>query len=192
MGSPRPVAVVGMGGVFPAPDGWCGLDGFWRMVEAGESAAREVPAGRWRLDPADAYDPGRGVPDRTYSTRACFVEGFSLDPRGVDVDPALLRALDPVFHLALHAGREAWESARTGGLDRSRVAVVLGNIALPTDGASALAEETLGRLLEDRLLGRPAGAPRLSTHPLNRLPAGLPAGLLARALGLGVGRHTLP
>src|SRR5262245_48760344 len=136
MAPPRPVAVVGMGGVFPAPGGWCGLEGFWRMIEAGESAAREVPPGRWRLAAADAFDGGRVVADRTYSTRACFVEGFHLDPRGLDADPALLAALDPVFHLALHAGREAWESARTARLDRARVAVVLGNIALPTDGAS--------------------------------------------------------
>jgi PfaB family protein len=191
MAAPRPVAVVGMGGLFPAPRGWCGLDGFWRMVEAGESAVREVPPGRWRLDPRDARDPGRGVPDRTYSTRACFVEGFRLDPRGLDLDPALLDALDPVFHFALHAGREAWESAKTGGLDRSRVSVVLGNIALPTDGASVLAEETLGRLFEDGVLGRPPRPLRLSTHPLNRYPAGLPAGLLARALGLGGGGFTL-
>src|SRR5689334_11949345 len=130
MAPPRPVAVVGMGGVFPAPGGWCGLDGFWRMIEAGVSAAREVPPGRWPLDPEDVRDPGRGVPDRAYSTRACFVEGFRFDPRGLDVDADLVARLDPVFHLALHAGREAFESARTTGLDRSRVAVILGNIAL--------------------------------------------------------------
>src|SRR5262245_21916525 len=95
----RAIAVVGMGGVFPAPDGWCGLDGFWNLVASGASAAREVPPGRWRLAPSDAYDPGRGVPDRVYSTRACFVEGFRLDPRGLDLEPALLERLDPVFHL---------------------------------------------------------------------------------------------
>ncbi len=191
MDRPRAVAVVGMGGVLPARDGWCGLDGFWRMVEAGESAAREVPPGRWRISPRDAYDPERGAPDRVYSTRACFVEGFRLDPRGLALDPALVAALDPVFHFALHAGREAWESAATAGLDRSRVSVVLGNIALPTDAASALAEESLGRLLEEKVLGRPSERPRPCPHPLDARPAGLPAALLARALGLGGGAFTL-
>ncbi|HEU4394089.1 MAG TPA: polyketide synthase, partial [Planctomycetota bacterium] len=181
-----PVAVVGMGGVFPSPDGWTDLDGFARMVEAGVSAARPVPPGRWRLDPAQAFDPGPVAADRAYSTRGCFVEGFRFDPRGLDLDPDLVARLDPVFHLALHAGREAWESAATAALDRSRVSVVLGNIALPTDGASALAEEVLGPLLVD---GREsAGTP---SRPLDRWPAGLPAGLLARGLGLGGGSLAL-
>ncbi len=186
----RAIAVVGMGGVFPAPDGWCGIEGFWRMVEAGVPAAREVPRGRWLLSPADAYDPGRAVADRVYSTRACFVEGFRPDLRGLDLDPALIGGLDPVFHFALHAGREAWESGVTAGLDRTRVSVILGNIALPTDGASEIARETLGRLFEDGVLGR-APSPGRPSRPLDRWPAGLPAGLLARGLGLGGGSVTL-
>ena len=187
----RAVAVVGAGGVFPHPGGWCGPGGFFEMVEAGVSAAREVPPGRWRLSPEDAFSPERGAPDRVYSRRACFVEGFRFDPRGLDVDAELVAALDPVFHFALHAGREAWEAGVTGGLDRSRVSVVLGNIALPTDGAAALAGEILGALFEERLLGRAAPRRGGRGHLLDRWPAGLPGGLLARALGLGGGSQTM-
>jgi acyl transferase domain-containing protein/3-hydroxymyristoyl/3-hydroxydecanoyl-(acyl carrier protein) dehydratase len=181
------VAVVGIGGVFP---GAADPEGFWANVAAGVDATREVPPGRWTLDPAVAYDPRVGAPDRVYATRGGFVEGFRLDPEGLDLDPALVARLDPMFHLALHAGRAAWRDASTDGLDRSRVGVVFGNIVLPTETASAIADETLGRTLEERVLGRSPGRPG-ATEPLNRFAAGLPAGLLAKALGLGGGTYTL-
>ena len=94
-----------------------------------------------------------------------------------------------MFHLALHAGRQAWRDARTEGLDRRRVGVIFGNIVLPTETASALARATLGRSLAER-----AGVPDEGTEPtepLNSYVAGLPAGVLARALGLGGGTFTL-
>ena len=37
------------------------------------------------------------------------------------------------------------------GVDRGRVGVVIGNIALPTETSSALARETLGRTFEEGL-----------------------------------------
>jgi PfaB family protein len=185
------VAIVGIGGVFPgAPD----LQGFWDLVAGGLDATTDVPEGRWLLDPGAAYDPAVGTPDRVYSTRGGFIEGFRFDPEGLALDPGLGNRLDPMFQLALHAGRAAWRDAKTEELDRSRVGVVFGNIVLPTETASAIASETLGRTLAERVLGELAAEvePKLDpTEPLNRFAAGLPAGLLARALGLGGGAFTL-
>src|SRR3982750_2319657 len=124
------VAIVGIGGGFPPS---ADLGTFWANVARGIDAPREVPPGRWLLDVADAYDPKVGAADRVYSTRGGFVEGFRLDPEGLDIDAGLLSRLDPAFHLALHAGRQAWRDAATGQLDRRRVGVVLGNIVLPTE-----------------------------------------------------------
>ena len=71
------VAIVGCGGIFPgAPE----LESFWRNIEVGRDAARDVPPGRWLLDPDDAYDAEIGKKDHVYSKRACFVEDFKLDP----------------------------------------------------------------------------------------------------------------
>ena len=180
------VAIVGIGGIFPrSPD----LDQFWTNIEGGIAATREVPPDRWLLDPLDAYDPVVGRPDHVYSTRGCFVEGFRLDPEGLDLAPALLERLDPMFHLALHAGRAAWRDARTEDVDRSRVGVVFGNIVLPTETASAIARSTLGRTFEESL-GIEVGPPE-PLEPLNTRVAGLPAGLLAKALGLGGGAYTI-
>ena len=187
------VAIVGIGAVFPgAPD----PERFWALLAGRTDATTEVPPGRWLLDPAVAFDPHVATPDRVYSTRGGFIEGFRFDPEGLDLDPALAGRLDPMFHLALHAGRAAWRDARTDELDRSRVGVIFGNIVLPTETTSALTRETLGRTFAERVLGDRAAlvdptSDRPPTEPLNRFAAGLPAGLLARALGLGAGAFTL-
>ena len=57
-----------------------------------------------------------------------------------------------------------------------------GNICLPTEKANALCREYLGGSL---------AKPQAATHPLNRYVAGLPAGMLAKSLGLGGGSFTL-
>ena len=67
--------------------------------------------------------------------------------------------------------------------------VILGNIVLPTDAASALALATLGRSFAERL-GQIGTEPE-ATDPVNRYVAGLPAGLVAHALGLRGGSYTL-
>src|SRR5581483_7795459 len=129
-----------------------------------------------------------------------FLDPFEPDLAGLDIDPALVAELDRLFHLVLDVGNRAWRSARTQPVDRGRVGVVLGNICLPTDRANDLCREVLGtrragsvsdRRETDsgRLRSRLAGGP--GTNPLNRYVAGLPAGVLAKALGLGGGSYTL-
>jgi acyl transferase domain-containing protein/3-hydroxymyristoyl/3-hydroxydecanoyl-(acyl carrier protein) dehydratase len=187
-----PIAIVGMGGLFPSPDGTASCEQLWQQVLHGIDAARPVPPGRWLLDPDDVFDPGIAVADRTYSRHGCFLGPFTVDPAGLDLPADLLAQLDPVYHLALHAGREAFRSARTESLDRGKVGVILGCIALPTEKVSALAREILGHVGEPAALAAGFGAPNPAanaagspTHPLNRSVVGLPAALLARALHLG-------
>jgi 3-oxoacyl-(acyl-carrier-protein) synthase/3-hydroxymyristoyl/3-hydroxydecanoyl-(acyl carrier protein) dehydratase len=192
-----PIAIVGIGGIFPdAPS----LDQFWFNIREGLDAAREPPPGRWYLSVDDAFDARIAQLDKVYSKRGCFVEGFQLDPEGLDIDRTFLDQLDPVFHLALHAGRQAWQDAVTQNLDRRRVGVILGNIVLPTEYSSALAREYLGRIFEEevrKIHGRPNA---VSHRPdpswqrgarVNRRAAGMPAAILAKALGLGAGHYTL-
>ncbi|MGE3805181.1 MAG: beta-ketoacyl synthase N-terminal-like domain-containing protein [Gemmataceae bacterium] len=186
------IAIVGLGGIFPRAGT---LDQFWGNIRAGVDAAREPPPGRWILPAADALAPEGPAPDRVYSTRACFIEGFRLDPDGLELEPSLLAELDPAFHLLLHAGRQAWRDGQTSRLDRQRVGVIVGNIVLPTEGASALARRVLGRTFLELLAAKlDQGGPLYRDEPAspwNRYVAGLPAGLLAQALGLGGGAFTL-
>ncbi|MBI5209964.1 MAG: type I polyketide synthase [Elusimicrobia bacterium] len=182
------VAVVGIGGLFP---GTPGLEGFWADIAARRSASHEVPAGRWLIPPDQAYDPAVGAPDKVYSKRGCTIDDFALDAEGLQLDAALVAGLDRVFHFALHAGRMAWrDAAEDEALDLRRVGVILGNIALPTDSFSAFSRSVLTPALAKRLPSwTPPPFPRVA--PLNRFAAGLPASILARALGLSGGSYTL-
>jgi acyl transferase domain-containing protein/3-hydroxymyristoyl/3-hydroxydecanoyl-(acyl carrier protein) dehydratase len=181
-----PIAVVGLGGLFPqAPD----LDTFQRHIQTRHDASRAAPPGRWVLPPRDAYRPDL-VADTVYSTRACFIEDFVFDAAGLNLDADTLDGLDPLYELVLHVGREAFSDANTSQLDRERVGVTLAAIALPTDGASTITSEVLGSAFEHALLGTPVRPAALSS-PLNARVTGRPASLLAHALGLGGGSCTL-
>src|SRR5262245_35509567 len=131
--SPPRIAIVAQGGVYPTREGGAAPTspaGLWDLVARAHTALRDVPPGRWLLDPDAAFDPAVGTPDHVYSRRGCFVAPFAADPAGLDLPHGLLEQLDPVFHLTLEAGRQAWRSALTAGVDRSRVGVVLGAIVL--------------------------------------------------------------
>jgi acyl transferase domain-containing protein/3-hydroxymyristoyl/3-hydroxydecanoyl-(acyl carrier protein) dehydratase len=186
MGQDDAVAIVGYGGVFPGAND---PEGLWSNVVEGVDATRDVPPGRWILEPRDAYDPRVSKLDRVYATRGGFIEGFQPDLGGLNLDRELVDRLDPMFHLALHAAARAWSSARTEEVDRGRVGVIFGNIVLPTETSSAYSWQVLGRAIEEGL-GVPAARGE-STEPLNAFPAGLPAAMVARALGLGGTAFTL-
>jgi acyl transferase domain-containing protein/3-hydroxymyristoyl/3-hydroxydecanoyl-(acyl carrier protein) dehydratase len=189
MGSNRnSVAIVGIGGIYPdAPD----LDRYWHNILTGRCAARQVPDGRWLVPAATAFAPEPGTADRVYSLTGCFID--AIPPlsglEGLACSPDLFAGLDPLFHLLIHAGKRAFDDGVTSPLDRSRIGVIIGNLALPSETSGRIAWNRLGRTFEERLLGR-SGSPE-SCHPLNRYVAGLPAGILARALGLGGGNFTL-
>ena len=194
------VAIVGIGGVFP---GAADLGAFWQTIARGESVASEPPAGRWALDVDEVYSPTIAA-DKVRSRRACFADDRKADPVGLHIDPDMLSRLDPVFHILLRAGRQAWRDAVSGTVDRSRVGVIVGNIVLPTDSTSALADEVFLPEFERQIFGATAGinpaahqtlagiSPAAHTkEPLNKFAAGLPAGILATAVGLGGGGYTL-
>jgi acyl transferase domain-containing protein/3-hydroxymyristoyl/3-hydroxydecanoyl-(acyl carrier protein) dehydratase len=180
------IAIVGIGGFFAASGS---PEQFWSILFQGTDATSEVPAGRWPIDPTEALDRRIALADHVYTTRGGFVDGPRFDPAGTSLDRGLLERLDPVFHLALAAASQAWRDAQTERIDRDRTGVVFGNIVLPTETASALSREGLGGAFERRL-GLPAPALE-AIEPLNAFPAGLPAAVVAAALGLGGVAFTL-
>ncbi len=181
-GDSEAIAIVGMGGVFP---GSTSLEEFWRLVEAGRDSCREVPPGRWQLDPDKIRSNVAGAPDGVLSTRGCYVEGFEPDVSAIRLPEDLAATLDPAFHFLITAGHAAFAQAETRTLNRSKVGVIIGSIALPTAGSSALCDAVLEPLYESNLFGRAGAKPSLTGNPFNRYVTGLPAGLLARSLGLG-------
>jgi len=168
------IAIVGVAVRFPGSG--TDLGQFWSNVANAVDCSREVPAGRWLLPPGQILEANNAHPDTVPHARGYYLDPFDAFDTGVPND--FLAALDPLFHLILDVGQRAWRSSKTESLDRRKIGVVLGNICLPTDKASALAREYL------------SNEPH-QTNPLNRYVAGLPAGLLAKSLGLGGGTFTL-
>lgn len=199
-----PIAIVGLAGRFP---GASGLDEFWQHLLARHDAASEPPLGRWCVSPEQVVNP-HGGPDRAYHNRGSFLSDFSCNLDGLAISPRRMEGLDPLFHLVLQVGAEAFRSARLETVDRRRIGIVLANIALPTEGATAYTRQVLETLLLSRALeqvGEPellqaaqelAKATRISSgadavNPDNAAVMALPAGLLAEALGIEGGSYTL-
>lgn len=189
----HPIAVVGIGGIFP---GVRELSSFWKNIKLGINSAKDVPTGRWALSIKDAYSPSKPEYDRVYSRRGCFIDDFSvsdfMDLEKLGLKSSFVEKLDPLYHLTLIAGVSAFNEISTKGLDLKRTGIIIGNIALPTEKSSKLSWEILGRTFEEKIL--PADKIQKNftrTHPINRYVTGMPAGLLAKALKLGGGTYTI-
>jgi acyl transferase domain-containing protein/3-hydroxymyristoyl/3-hydroxydecanoyl-(acyl carrier protein) dehydratase len=182
-----PIAIVGMGGVFP---GALNIDDFWQNIVNCVYLARHVPEGRWIAPPETMYHQ-TPMPDKAYSRKACFVDKFSLDPRGLDIDPELVSQLDPLYHFVLHAGRDAFTDSKTANLDKNRMGAILAAIALPTDSSSRFTRKILGRAFEFRLFGHASSVSISEKDCLAAKVTSYPASLLAKGLGLGGGSYTL-
>ncbi|MBW2689873.1 MAG: polyketide synthase, partial [Deltaproteobacteria bacterium] len=204
----KSVAIVGVGGVFPMSPT---LDRFWETITGNVNTSRQPPQGRWLLEPDEVFDPAIGTPDRwllepdevfdpaigtpdkVYSKKACFIDD-EIDTssiNGLDIDKDFLAGLDPLFRLLLRAGHQAFSDGRIDQLDRERVGIIIGNLALPSEHSSTMARNYLGRTFEEKLLGTEYKSELPSVAPLNRYVAGLPAGILAKSLGLGGTCYTL-
>ena len=177
----KSVAIVGIGGIFPQSPS---LQQFWANICENLNAARRPPAGRWLLPADEVYEPTVGAADKVYSDRACFVEQplEALCVDGLDISGDFLRRLDPMFHLLLHAGRQAYLDGGAPAGDRA--GVILGNLCLPTEKSSALARRYLGATFEEQVFGRRMTSGEPEVDPINHYVAGLPAGVLAKSLGL--------
>lgn len=186
MKSNKRIAIVGIGGVFP---GTRDLDEFWQNILDAKDTAIEVGTDRWRLEPDELYSADL-APDKVNSRRACLIQDFDFDPAGFNVDADLLQRLDPMYQILLHAGRDAWADVKTGSINKERVGVIIGNIVLPTESSSRFSDEIFKQLFEAQL-NVVSEKQSNSTESLNRYVAGLPGGLLAKALGLGAGAYTL-
>lgn len=184
----EPIAVIGMAGVFP---GASDINKFWQNIVNKVDSSREVPEKRWIAPIDDIYHPEPAA-DKAYSKRACLIEDFEFDPKGIDIDVDLINALDPMYHIALQAGREALSDCVTFPSDREHIGTILSAIALPTDAASSITRDILGSSFEEKLFGKLSPTPPLTKEQfLAGKVTGLPAAILSKGLNLGGGSYTL-
>ena len=124
------IAIVGAGCRYPdAAD----PDRLWEMVLARRRPFRPIP--RVRLDINDYLGPGPGEdggadPDSTYTRLAAVLEGWRFARTRYRIPGATYRVTDTTHWLALDVAAQTLTSAGfpgAAGLDRDRVAVVIGN-----------------------------------------------------------------
>ena len=191
MAADAPIAVVGLSGLFP---GALDVEALWTNIIGKRDATGEVRRERWIASP-DIMVRAPLQPDRACSRRCCLLPDFDFDPRGLDLDPSLAAALDPLYHVVLQAGRDALTGSAAPALDRERTGVILAAIVLPTEASSALTRDIIGRRIEASVVGgvavwNPDSSTGRERYFASRV-AGLPAAILARAFGLGGGSYTL-
>ncbi len=185
------IAIVSMAGLLPGAQT---LDVFWQNIIQKKYASQKVGIERWLVEPSSMLG-GKGQPDTAYSRIACLLDDhiqFQFD--GLNLDDVSIQAMDPLYRIVLHVGREAFLGCRTESVDRNRMGIILAAISLPTDTASAISRNIFGQSLEKYLFGSSYTTegyfPDQQTCLSGRV-TGLPAALLAHSLRLGGGSYTL-
>lgn len=134
-----PIAIVGMGAIFP---GRGDVTGFWRDVFEGQDLISDVPPSHWLID--DYYDADPKTRDRTYGRRGGFIDPIAFDPVTFGIPPKAMQGTDSAQLLALIAAKmtlDDIERDSEGRIDKSRTSVVLG-----VASATELTAHMAGRL----------------------------------------------
>src|SRR6056297_1996714 len=185
----EPIAVVGLGGVFPKA---VNTEQFWQNIVNRVDAVSDIPKKRCVIPPEEIYSD-HFVEDKPCSLRAGMVD-LDFDGSGFEIASSLLEQLDPLYHHLLTAAREAFSSCRKSSLSRRRTGVVLAAIALPTEGSASVSNRITADILEKKLFDHsPEKGPKAfdRTDLLSAKVTSLPASLLAKAFRLGGGAYTL-
>ena len=119
-----PIAIVGIGCVFPGSDSPAG---FWRDIAQARDRMSEVPEFHWLIE--DYYDPDPKKPDMTYSKRGGFLSPMEFNPLEFGIPPGTLPATDSTQLLSLIVARNVLDDLAAGRplkIDRERTSVILG------------------------------------------------------------------
>ena len=123
-GTQTPIAIIGMGCMFPTARN---LTEFWRSLRTGRDGIGPVPESHWRAE--DYFDPDPKKPDMTYCARGGFLSAVPFDPTEFGIPPTILEATDTTQLLGLVAAKAALDDAGYGenrDFNRDAVSVVVG------------------------------------------------------------------
>jgi len=128
--APVPLAIVGIGCLFPKADN---AQAFWANIRGSVDAVGDIPASHWPPDEYFNSDPS--APDMTYAKRGAFLEPIDFNPLEYGITPNNLEAIDTTQLLGLVAAHQALRDAgyATGKdskdgrpFNRDRTSVILG------------------------------------------------------------------
>ncbi len=124
-GSSVPIAIVGIGAMFPKADG---LERYWQNLQKGVDAITDVPETHWDVESYLAEDPKSR--DMLYGAKGGFLDAIDFDPMEFGIAPRDLEATDTSQLLGLVAAKRALRDAGYGKngktFDRDRASVILG------------------------------------------------------------------
>ncbi len=131
----EPMAIIGMGGLFPGAEN---LEQFWQKLLEGYDRTETVPKSRYAIE--NYYSPGSTRKDKSYTNLGCFLDALPLPDASMKIPPAAWQAIDPSHVLCLKSADEALRDAKyaPGKWDVDRVAVSLA--FLPYQGKKFLAD----------------------------------------------------
>ncbi len=105
----EPIAIIGLGCRFPG--GASTPEKFWRLLESGTDAVREIPPERWDIDLY--YDPDPTVPGKMSTRWAGLLDQTDqFDAEFFGIAPREAAAMDPQQRLLLEV---AWETLNDAG-----------------------------------------------------------------------------
>ncbi len=173
-----PIAIVGMGGMFPdAPT----LDAYWQLILHGRDAISTVPSHRWGLAKRHTHESMQGAIDHVYHSLGCYLPDLPPANSLGAIDAERIASLDPSARLALEVGVKTWQQVATSQLDPKRIGIILGHVVLPTESTRSLALDWSHEQKE--LCENSTSAQRYAPPaPINREAASLPATILGKAL----------
>jgi len=111
----EPIAVIGMGCRFPGRAD--NPDSFWRLMNDGVDAIREIPPDRWDIDAF--YDPDPEAPGKIYVRCGGFLDRIEdFDAHFFGVSPREALSMDPQHRLLLEV---VWETLENAGQDPDKL-----------------------------------------------------------------------
>jgi acyl transferase domain-containing protein/NAD(P)-dependent dehydrogenase (short-subunit alcohol dehydrogenase family)/acyl carrier protein len=119
-----PVAIIGIGCLFPKADG---PGAYWANICDRVDAVGDVPSSHWR--PEDYVDRDPKAPDKIYTARGAFLDPVAFPPLEFGITPNALEATDTTQLLGLMVARQALADAGyvpPREFDRNKVSVILG------------------------------------------------------------------
>lgn len=119
-----PIAVVGIGCRYPGSQSPKQL---WGNILARRREFRQFPD--QRLPASDYYDADRNVPDKIYTSRAAYIDGFDFDWIGRRIPKKTFLGTDIVQWLALEVAEAALKDAGYSkeSVPKDRTCVIVGN-----------------------------------------------------------------
>jgi len=181
----EPIAVVGQSCVLP---GALSPNELWDKIAAGKDLISRVPEGYWRTASSLVMaPPANDAKDITWTDRGGYVHGFEsvFSPEGFLTPPEEINQYDKFVHWLLHTAREALKDAGYFTPKRLNAGMIIGNLSYPSPSFSKFAESEWLKAQKDPFFSKVANiAADKKPHAINRFMSGLPAHIVARALGL--------